>query len=163
MATPTRRRRRGAESPTSLIVNFFMDAPLAEASAALDLAQVLMVRRLSKRVEALPVAGKLMPTMTPPASRPAPTPPALAQEAAPAPIPTTAVSGPGRPRQRAKRSDAGKPRKQAAAVAATPAAPATTRRRPAIAEAPSAPLPDLPPQDVPYEAREIDVDLPLEN
>lgn len=173
MASDQRRRRRAAQappSPTSLIVNFFLDHQMEIAEAALELAQTIMARRRAGK--ALPV-GPVVPVPAPaPVVAPPPTPPTpapLAKEAAPEPMPAT----PPRAvvtRQRAKRSDAGKPRKQPGGTAASTAAPVSaaaatptsaTRRRPALdTPVPVAPIvvPELPAQDVPFEARDVDVD-----
>lgn len=177
MAT-TPRRRRGRQSPTSMIVNFFLDHPLEAAVAALELAQTLIARRQADAANQLVPAAttrRSAPRLvapgpfTPPATTAvgqattvAQTSPSLAREAAPAAMPAPV-------RQRAKRSDAGKPRKQAGAVAnaetAAPATEAPTKRRGRppvtgmpVATAPAAmpAIPELPPQDVPYEARETD-------
>lgn len=156
----TRRRRRApAPSPTSMIVNFFLDAPIEQAMAAFELASTLMARRQTPKrtFEQLDASiREKAATLNKPAVTP-PTPPALAAEAAPAPAPAPAIPRSPRapranatapPRQRAKRSDAGVPRAGRPRPPVDVPLPGTTAR--------AQPLPELPPQDVPYEARDVD-------
>jgi len=170
--TPRRRRSAPPPSPTTMIVNFFLDSPLASAQDALEWAQALVARRTLNETaikvppDPAPLKKFKLPPFTPgPVTPPSPAQTALAQEAIPAPI------APPSPtlRQRAKRSDAGQPRGKRAAEAADVAEPPKRGRgRPPIstpvavappASQPAAPLPELPPQDVPYDAR---VDEPVE-
>ena len=177
MASPTR-RRRGPQSPTTMIVNFFLDSPLAVAQGALELASALIARRVSTESAKVNVPAIIRRAFTPePVSSPSPAQAALAEEAAPAAL----APPPPTLRQRRQRSDAGQARGKRAAIAAprgntvqiTPT-PSTRRQRPSVTTAmpavaapatpatpapPAIPLPELPPQDVPYDARDVD---PLE-
>src|SRR5712691_4554281 len=112
MASPPRRRRT-PQSPTTMIVNFFLDSPLAVAQGALELANALIARRMATESAKLNLPLEIGRRFRPePVASPATAvQAALADEAAPAPMPAPAM-----PRVRRQRSDAGQPRKGIAAV-----------------------------------------------
>lgn len=131
-------------SPLQAIIHFFMTAPLAEAQSGLEAAKAVVANRVA--------APAAVPWRRRPAPAPPATPPNVTEQVAAAihEANATPAASAARPRQRARRSDAGRPR-----GAAAPAGP-VRRQRPAVAAAvpTTAIAHELPDSYVPPEADE---------
>ena len=130
--------RRKPQSPLTAIIEFFMAAPIAQAQSGLEAAQAVVsarARTAAPLTANVPAARRRVPPDRPAPAITGDTTGGLATTAPPM-------------RQRAVRSDAGKPRNAAATV------PVRHRRPPITPPVDAAPLPD---SYVPPEAEDAEV------
>lgn len=139
------RRTPAPPSMLQTIIDFFMDAPIAQIETAMEVATVIVKRRLAQPVAITPTrrSHRPAPALSPAVA--AATTPSTAINPVTGPVPVPMPAGGkttklAKPRQRAKRKDAGVARTRgaagaavsAAAVPTTASAMAPRRRRPAV-------------------------------